>query len=226
MEPILALDRVTKVFPDAAGRDRVVLDAVTWCVDTPKSIAITGPSGAGKSTLLHLIAGIDVPTSGSVLLLGRDLAALSDAERTLLRRDGIGFVFQFFHLLPHLSTEENVALPALIAGRRVADVRSRVRELLARVGLADRARDLAGTLSGGEMQRVAICRALLRKPRILLADEPTGNLDRESGAAVMHELMQLVGAENMTLVTVTHSAPLAALAHERWQLESGALRRA
>jgi ABC-type lipoprotein export system ATPase subunit len=223
MSTILSLERVTKSFPDAAGRDRRVLDAVSWALERPTSVAITGPSGTGKSTLLHLIAGIDVPTSGTVSLLGNDLARLPDAERARLRRDVIGFVFQFFHLLPHLTVEENVALPALIAGQRVGAVRERILDLLARVGLESRRRDLVGRLSGGEMQRVAVCRALLRRPRIILADEPTGNLDRQSGRAVLEEMLSLVDAEGATLVYVTHSEPLAQLAAEQWRLESGRL---
>jgi ABC-type lipoprotein export system ATPase subunit len=225
MSTILTLDRVTKTYPDAAGHDRVVLDDVSWVLDRPTSVAITGPSGSGKSTLLHLIAGIDVPTSGAVSVLGEDIARLADSERTKLRRDVIGFVFQFFHLLPHLTVEENVALPALIAGQRAGSVRDRVRDLLGRVGLGDRRRELVGRLSGGEMQRVAICRALLRRPRILLADEPTGNLDRESGYAVLQEMLALVAAEGATLVYVTHSEPLAQLAAEQWRLEAGRLTR-
>src|SRR5258705_12262994 len=130
-----------------------------------------GRSGSGKSTLLHLAAGIDTPTEGRVLLDGEDLTAIGDTRRTLLRRNRVGIVFQFFHLLPHLSVAENVALPEWIAGGR-ADLGSRVTELLERVGLADRAGDPVERLSGGEMQRVAICRALLRKPSLLLADEP------------------------------------------------------
>jgi ABC-type lipoprotein export system ATPase subunit len=186
---------------------------------------VVGRSGSGKSTLLHLAAGIDLPTAGSVLVAGHDLGGLSDAVRTRLRRDRIGLVFQFFHLLPHLSVLDNVALPGWIAGGRAAQIETRARELLGRVGLADRAGDPVGALSGGEMQRVAICRALLRRPRLLLADEPTGNLDDASGRLVMALMLELACEEGHTLVYVTHSPELAVLADETWRLSSGVLER-
>jgi len=188
-------------------------------------VAIVGRSGSGKSTLLHLAAGIDLPTEGAVVVEGRELGRLSDRTRTLLRRDGIGLVFQFFHLLPHLSVRDNVALPELIAGGRPAAFEPRVATLLGRVGLADRAGDPVSKLSGGEMQRVAICRALLRRPRLLLADEPTGNLDDASGREVMALMLSLAAEEGSTLVYVTHSREFAALADETWALQSGMLHR-
>jgi ABC-type lipoprotein export system ATPase subunit len=186
-------------------------------------VAITGRSGSGKSTLLHLAAGIDVPSRGSVSFLGRNLAELSERERTLQRRETIGLVFQFFHLLPHLTVRENVVLPGWIAGdpERASD--ERAHDLLDRVGLRDRAGDLADKLSGGEMQRVAICRALLRRPRLMLADEPTGNLDDENAVTVMGLLIRLVEEEQGTLLYVTHSLELAGLADETWRLHSGIL---
>src|SRR5262245_18883447 len=168
--PLLTFEDVSKTF--AAGSAlRTALDHVSFLLDPGETVALMGKSGSGKSTLLHLAAGIDTPTEGRILFDGEDLNALDDTHRTLLRRDRIGIVFQFFHLLPHLSVEENVSLPEWIAGGRGAE-RARVKELLERVGLADRARDPVERLSGGEMQRVAICRALLRQPRLLLADEP------------------------------------------------------
>jgi ABC-type lipoprotein export system ATPase subunit len=158
-----------------------------------------------------------------VLVAGQDLAAMPDRARTLLRRDAIGLVFQFFHLLPHLSVGDNVALPELIAGGRPSAFAPRVRELLDRVGLADRAGDPVHHLSGGEMQRVAICRALLRRPRLLLADEPTGNLDDASSRVVMELMLGLAKDEGSTLLYVTHSRELAGLADETWRLQSGEL---
>jgi len=148
---------------------------------------------------------------------------LSDRARTLLRREAIGLVFQFFHLLPQLSVRDNVALPELIAGGRPAAFEPRVRELLERVGLADRAGDPVQQLSGGEQQRVAISRALVRRPRLLLADEPTGNLDDASGRLVMDLMLALAAEEGSTLLYVTHSREFAALADETWQLQSGVL---
>ncbi len=182
-----------------------------------------GRSGSGKSTFLHLAAGIDLPTEGSVSVLGKDLGKLSEGDRTLLRRDTIGQVFQFFHLLPQLSVRDNVALPEMIAGGKQGDYMPRVQELLERVGLTDRADDPVESLSGGEMQRVGLCRALLRRPQLLLADEPTGNLDDESGRMVMDLMLELAVQEGATLLYVTHDATLAALAEETWTIHSGVL---
>jgi ABC-type lipoprotein export system ATPase subunit len=186
-------------------------------------VALVGRSGSGKSTLLHLAAGIDSPSGGEIRLLGHDLGRLSDAERTRVRRDAVGLVFQFFHLLPHLPVLDNVLVPALIAGDDPAPVRDRARELLARIGLEGRDRDSVQTLSGGEMQRVAICRALLRSPRLLLADEPTGNLDEESGERVMRLLLRLAREEGSALLYATHSKEVAALADEVWEVHAGAV---
>jgi len=227
MEPAaaLALDEVTKVYGPAGSRHPAV-DRASLTVCPGRTVAIVGRSGSGKSTLLHLAAGIDVPTSGTVAVAGRDLARLSDRERTLLRRSAIGLVFQFFHLLPHLSVRDNVALPAMIAGGRTPALEARLTELLARVGLADRAGDPVQQLSGGEMQRIAICRALVRRPALLLADEPTGNLDDASGEVVMRLMLDLARAEGSALVYVTHSRDVAALADETWRMHSGVLERA
>jgi ABC-type lipoprotein export system ATPase subunit len=203
----------------------VALHEVSFELPARRRIAVVGRSGSGKSTLLHLAAGIDRPTGGEVEIGGQRLGDLSDRARTLLRRETIGLVFQFFHLLPQLSVADNVALPELIAGGRPAAFGARVRELLGRVGLADRAADPVQALSGGEQQRVAICRALVRRPRLLLADEPTGNLDDASGRLVMELMLALVAEEGSTLLYVTHSREFAALADETWQLQSGRLAR-
>ena len=225
MTDILAFDDVSKVYPGEGegGGARHALRHVTCGVAKGRTVAITGRSGSGKSTFLHLAAGIDVPTDGSVSFLGDDLAELPERERTRRRRDGIGLVFQFFHLLPHLSVRDNILLPAWIAGGESAE--DRAAELLERVGLVDRAGDTVEKLSGGEMQRVAICRALLRRPRLLLADEPTGNLDDENGRRVMELLLRLTSEEGSTLIYVTHDHDVAALAEERWALHSGVLDR-
>jgi ABC-type lipoprotein export system ATPase subunit len=221
--PALELREVTKVYGRAGDGRRAALAGVSLTVPPGRAVAVVGRSGSGKSTLLHLAAGIDVPTSGSVLVAGRDLARLSDRERTALRRDAVGLVFQFFHLLPHLSVRDNVALPELIAGTPPARFEPRVRELLGLVGLADRADDAVQTLSGGEMQRVAICRALLRRPRLLLADEPTGNLDDAGSQVVMRLMLDLARAHGAALVVVTHSREIASLADETHRLHSGVL---
>jgi len=223
MSSIVTFRRVSKRYQDSAGRSRNALQDVSADIPTGRVVAVTGRSGSGKSTLLNLIAGIDVPSEGSIHVLGRDLQRVAEGERTRLRRDAIGLVFQFFHLLPHLSVRENVWLPALIAGDPASAFADRTAELLERVGLSDRGDDPVGRLSGGEMQRVAICRAILRRPRLLLADEPTGNLDDETSRVVMDQMVELVAEEGSTLVYVTHSDELAARADLRWQLHSGVL---
>jgi ABC-type lipoprotein export system ATPase subunit len=220
--PVLSLERVSKVHPLPGGRSLTALREASIVVGQGRTVSVTGRSGSGKSTLLHLAAGIDAPTAGRVTLLGHDLGTLGDRERTLARRDGVGLVFQFFHLLPHLSVLDNVLLPAFIAGRAPEDA-ARALLLLERVGLEGRAAQAVQQLSGGEMQRVAICRALLRRPRLLLADEPTGNLDEASGLAVMDLLLGVAREEGRSLVYVTHSRELAALADESWSLHSGVL---
>lgn len=222
----LSFDDVSKRYGHSGVGVRTALAAVSFDVPRGETIAIVGRSGSGKSTLLHLAAGIDLPTSGRVRAFGKDLAAMTERERARFRRDDVGLVFQFFHLMPHLSVRENVALPALIAGSKPAVFEPRVRDLLERVSLADRAKDSAQELSGGEMQRVAICRALVRRPRLLLADEPTGNLDDLTGRSVMDLMMQLVSDEGATLVFVTHSAEMASRADTVWSLHSGRLARA
>jgi predicted ABC-type transport system involved in lysophospholipase L1 biosynthesis ATPase subunit len=221
MEAVLEFSEVRREYRTAGGATLAALRGVSGSVGAGTALAVTGRSGSGKSTLLHLAAGIDAPSGGDVRLLGRSLAALSDRERTRLRRDHVGLVFQFFHLLLHLSVLENVLVPALVAGDGPEAASARARALLGRVGLAGRADDPAGQLSGGEMQRAALCRALLRRPRLLLADEPTGNLDDESGEVVMALLLGLAREEGSAVVYVTHSAELAARADEVWTLHSG-----
>jgi ABC-type lipoprotein export system ATPase subunit len=226
MVHVLTLRQVSRDYRTAGGAVVPVLRGVTAELGEGTAVAVTGRSGSGKSTLLHLAAGIDAPTGGEVLLLGRSLGALPDRERTRLRRDHVGLVFQFFHLLAHLSVEENVLVPALVAGDPPGAAAARARELLDQVGLLERAGDPVQKLSGGEMQRVALCRALLRRPRLLLADEPTGNLDEESGQAVMDLILALARQEGSAVLYVTHSRELAALADAVWTLHGGRLERA
>ncbi len=222
-DEILSFRDVTKTYALAGGATYDALRGVSAELRGARAVALMGRSGSGKSTFLHLAAGIDAPTRGAVRLLGADLAALSDRDRTLARREAVGLVFQFFHLLPHLSVEDNVLVPALIAGGDLARLRARARDLLARVGLVDRLRQPVHKLSGGEMQRVALCRALLRRPRLVLADEPTGNLDEVTGQVVMDLLLRMAREEGSALLYVTHSRDLAALADEVWRLHSGTL---
>jgi putative ABC transport system ATP-binding protein len=199
-----------KTFGEGAGAVRA-LRGVDLTVAEGEFLAIMGPSGSGKSTLLHILGGLDRPTAGEVAIHGRRYDDLPDKALTRLRGDVFGFVFQFFNLLPTLTAAENVLLPALVAGERPADHAARVDELLGLVGLADRAGHHPSEMSGGEQQRVAIARALLRRPQVLLADEPTGNLDSTSGAIVLGLLRRLVD-DGQTVVMVTHDAGAAALA--------------
>ena len=215
---------VSKTYPLESGAPLEALRHVCFGIAPGRTVAIIGRSGSGKSTLIHLAAGIERPSAGAVLLFGRDLGAMSERERTLARRDSIGLVFQFFHLLQHLSVLDNVLLPAWIASSRDGTAaRRRGEDLLRRVGLEGRSGEPVGRLSGGEMQRVAICRALLLRPRLLLADEPTGALDDESGRGVMDQMFELSRTEGTTLLIVTHSRELAERADQRWRLRSGLL---
>ena len=182
-------------------------------------VAIVGPSGSGKSTLLGLIAGLDAPSSGAVVIDGVDITRLGEDELARLRGEKIGFVFQFFHLIPSLTAYENVAVPMEIAG--IADPRIRARTLLEEVGLTDRAHHYPTQLSGGEQQRVALARALANDPPIVLADEPTGNLDSANGRVIMELLRDIHRSRGTTIVLVTHDAELAALADARLVLRDG-----
>jgi putative ABC transport system ATP-binding protein len=187
-----------------------VLDGIGLAVQPGEYVAIVGESGVGKSTLLNLIAGLDVPDSGQILLEGRDLASLDETARTRLRRARMGFVFQAFHLLPHLSVARNVGLPLALNGEAGAAAAQRVGELLAAVGLEHRAGSLPRELSGGEMQRVAVARALAHRPALVLADEPTGNLDPDNAAVILEILRAQIKRDNAAGVLVTHSANAAA----------------
>lgn len=182
------------------------LNGVNFHANKGEFVAIMGPSGSGKSTFLHLLGGLDYATSGEIIIDGQSMSALTDDEMAILRRQKIGFIFQFFNLLPTLSAAENVALPLLIDGRAVENYQSEISELLDLVGLSDRREHRPGQLSGGQQQRVAIARALVTKPAIVLADEPTGNLDTNASREVL-ELMQRSARERQqTIVMVTHDA--------------------
>ncbi|HEY1065070.1 MAG TPA: ABC transporter ATP-binding protein [Pirellulales bacterium] len=185
------------------------LRGVDLSVPRGQFLAITGPSGSGKSTCLYILGAVDAPTAGCVLLEGVDLATLSDAERTRLRRRRIGFVFQSFNLLPILSAVENVALPLLLDGVAPAEAHARANEMLGLVGLAQRAEHRPNQMSGGEQQRVAVARALVIRPALILADEPTGNLDSAAGAKVIDLLRALVDEHGQTVAMVTHDPTVA-----------------
>jgi len=220
--PLLALEQVHKSFPSPSGDAEIpVLRGVDLAVAPGETLAVVGPSGSGKSTLLSLMGGLDVPTSGRVLLEGRDLAALSERERSAVRSRRIGFVFQFHHLLPQCSVWENVLVPTLALPQAGAE--HRARRLLERVGLADRLGHRPAELSGGVCLRAAVARALINRPSLLLADEPTGSLDTESAERLAELLVLVNREEGSALVVVTHSASLAGRLGRRLELRGGVL---
>jgi putative ABC transport system ATP-binding protein len=221
---MLAVRALGKHVGTAPAR-RVLLDGLDLEVAAVDIVAIMGESGSGKSTLLNLIAGLDTPDSGSIAVGGVSLSALDEAGRARFRRRHVGFVFQAFHLLPHLSIADNVALPLIIGSRPAQERERRVAQALADVGLADRARALPRELSGGEMQRAAIARALIHEPGLILADEPTGNLDHDSAHRVLDLLRARVVHAHAACVLVTHSAAAAHMADRICILADGRLRR-
>lgn len=225
---LLELVEVTKHYEGPDGAAPPVLRGVNLRVEKGESLAVVGPSGSGKSTLLNLIGALDRPTSGRVLLNGTDLATLDDNALALLRNREIGFIFQLHHLLPQCTVMENVLVPTLVARADAAGEppERRARRLLERVGLAERADYFPGQLSGGERQRVAVVRALINAPKLLLADEPTGSLDRASAENLATLLVELNREERVTLILVTHALDLAARMGRVLELRDGALRAA
>jgi len=220
--PIVDLREVTKSY-DEGGRVRVVLDRITATLLPGEVTVVVGRSGSGKSTFLNLIGGIDVPSSGAVWVGGARIERLSERERTLFRRRRIGFVFQSFNLVPTLTVIENLLLPLELNGWEATTAQARALGILDELGLADRAGSFPDHLSGGEQQRVAIGRALVHEPDVLLADEPTGNLDLDTGRAVMETLDGLVRRAGKTLVVVTHSREVMGLADRILTLDRGRL---
>jgi putative ABC transport system ATP-binding protein len=217
---VLILRKVSKSYREAQTR-RTVLCDVDLEVQSGEFVAVTGRSGTGKSTLLNLVSGIDVPDSGTIALDGAELTALGERERTLVRRRAVGFVFQFFNLIPTLSVAENLLLPLELNGCRRDAADARVARMLERVGLASRAQSFPDRLSGGEQQRVAVARALVHEPDLVLADEPTGNLDAETGRMVLDLLCALSRDAGKTLIIVTHSEEAAARAGRVLSIEDG-----
>lgn len=221
MTTIVRIDNLSKDYVEGEGA-RAILRGATASFAEGEFVAIRGRSGSGKSTLLNLLAGIDSPTSGDIFINDVCVTRLSPRDRTLFRRDNIGFVFQFFNLIPTLTVLENVLLPAELAGARLGNgTTSRALELLGRVGLADRRAVFPDKLSGGEQQRVALARALVQNPRLVLADEPTGNLDDATGKTVMALLSEMTHQAGKTLIMVTHSRKMAALADRVLTIEDG-----
>lgn len=217
---MLELASVTKTYRQGR-REVAAVRGVSLRVAPGEMVVLLGPSGSGKSTLLHLLGGLDRPTTGRAIFEGRDLASLPDDDLTRLRRDRIGHVFQSFNLLPTLSAEENVALPLLLGGARESDAMGRARDALVQVGLGDRAGHFPEEMSGGEQQRAAIARALAVRPSALLADEPTGNLDTETGADVLRTLRALTADGTRSIVMVTHDERAAQVGDRRIRLRDG-----
>jgi putative ABC transport system ATP-binding protein len=203
----------------SGGRDLTVLKDITFRIEPGEFLAILGPSGSGKTTLLGLLAGLDRPSAGSVTLDGQELGALTEDERARLRAEKVGFVFQSFQLIPTLTAQENVQVPLELRGE--SNARSRARELLGRVGLAGREHHYPAQLSGGEQQRVAVARGFSSRPRVLFADEPTGNLDASTGATIIELMVNLNRDLGTTLVLVTHDLDLASRAHRTIRLADG-----
>jgi len=215
---LVAVEHVGKTVVDATGQFDILPD-IDFSLAQGQTLAIAGASGSGKSTLLSIIAGLDVPTRGTVRLAGQDLFALNEDDRAAWRASKLGFVFQSFQLLNHLSALENVMLPLELAGRR--DARARATDMLDRVGLAQRAGAFPRVLSGGEQQRVALARAFVVQPALLLADEPTGSLDFATGESVMQLMLRLNREQGTTLVLVTHDRGIAARCERRITLQAG-----
>jgi putative ABC transport system ATP-binding protein len=222
-DPVVELRGLRKTYTEG-GRERVILDGVDYAFDAGEFAVLLGHSGSGKSTLLNLISGIDRPDGGDVIILGTAITRLSERERTLFRRDHVGFVFQFFNLIPTLTVLENVTLPRELAGQDRKAIEASAMRLLERVGLADRRDAFPDKLSGGEQQRVAIARALAHDPLLVLADEPTGNLDDENGERVLALLLDLTRGAGRTLLMATHNPDIAPLADRVLQLHDGELR--
>ena len=215
---MLAVANLTKRFGA-----RTVFDNLNLTIQRGEYVAITGESGIGKSTLLNLLAGLDVPDAGSISLYGADLASQSDDERTRIRRARMGFVFQAFHMLPHLTVADNVALPLLLLRVAADERRHRTQAMLTAVGLADRGASFPRELSGGELQRIAVARALIHRPQLVLADEPTGNLDPERAAGILQLLKDSIMRDNAIGILVTHSQVAASTTHRILRLTPAGL---
>lgn len=220
-DPVLDLKGVTKSYNAGQPNAVHVLRGIDVTLEVGEVVALVAPSGAGKSTLLHIAGLLDLPDAGSVAIAGEDMTGLSDARRTAARREDVGFIYQFHHLLPEFTAAENIVLPQLAKGAARAAAEARAQALLAQVGIAERASHRPAALSGGEQQRVAFCRALANAPKLLLADEPTGNLDPATSDQVFEALMTLVRATGLSALIATHNLDLAARMDRQIRLDAG-----
>ena len=215
---MLIANKICKIYTTGSGEVRAV-DGISLHIQKGESVAIVGPSGAGKSTLLHILGGLDRPDSGSVILGGEDIYSVSDSRRARTRNSKIGFIFQFYHLLPEFTALENVMMPGLIG--HIPDAKNRAKELLKTVGLGDRIEHRPGELSGGESQRVAIARALINEPSVLLCDEPTGNLDSKNSDSIYELLLQIKTKYGTAIAIVTHDESVCARTDRAIRLKDG-----
>ena len=223
MTIVLQCENLSKAY-DSGPVKVEVLKEVNLSVQEKSRVAIVGASGSGKSTLMHCLGGLDIPNSGTVQVCGEDMSALSDAQRGRLRNQSLGFIYQFHHLLPEFTALENVAMPLLLRDESIADAESSATKMLTKVGLETRVLHKPSELSGGERQRVAIARALVTNPKVILADEPTGNLDRQNAMHVQSEMLELNTDLNTAIVVVTHDLSIAESMDEVYTLEDGVLK--
>jgi len=225
MNVVLQCENLSKAY-DSGPTTVEVLKNINFSVTEKSRVAIVGASGSGKSTLMHLLGGLDVPNSGKVTVCGNDMSALSDAARGKLRNQSLGFIYQFHHLLPEFTALENVVMPLLLRDGSITDAEKQAKEILSKVGLEQRVMHKPTELSGGERQRVAIARALVTRPKVILADEPTGNLDSKNATHVQNEMLELNKEMNTAVIIVTHDSRIAESMDEIYTLEDGMLNKA
>jgi lipoprotein-releasing system ATP-binding protein len=224
MENILEVRSLGKRYTSSGTGIVEVFHDISFDIKAGEIVALTGPSGSGKSTLLNLIGTLDIPSSGDIIIEGEDTSTLTSAELASFRNKKIGFIFQFHHLLPEFTAIENIGMPALIAGKRLETATKRAEELLAEVGLLERKSHRPAELSGGEAQRVAVARAFMMQPALVLADEPTGNLDNDNSDKLFELMLSLAAKFNQTFIIATHNTDLAKKAQRRFHLDKGELK--
>lgn len=220
MEPVIIAQNLYKIYK--LGTIQVeVLKNINLVIGRGEFVSIMGPSGSGKSTFLYLAGGLDKPTSGHITIQGHDMALMQDGKASVIRRKNIGFIFQFYNLIPNLNTEENILLPVMLDGGKAKNYQNRLNEIMENVGISHRRKHTPREMSGGEQQRVAIARALVNNPDVILADEPTGNLDSKTGAGIMELLKTINGESGKTIIMVTHSNEAAAYGSRTINIKDG-----